>query len=201
VSDVLNRCARTFGTSPPQGLFYHFDHALRFELAGDLEGAVPRFLKAYDRANVIASSLFADQPDPVCLLSYFSETEAPERAHFPEELLQPLAIDSASIIHLGGSFSADDEMFRQWVQIDPPPVTGVVLWSAIGADLGIGPNLPGWLYLVDFERRLIVHPYDDRGMDVIAMDRETLLPLYREFGGWLLGYDRNRMDDVFGSKV
>lgn len=201
MNDVLARCVETFGAPPPHALFYHFDNALRFELAGDLQGTVPRFLKASERASTIASALLTDRPDLACLLSYFSETEAPEGRYFSDETLASFAIDPASITHLGGQRSTGDEMFRQWVQIDPAPATEVVLWSAIGADLGIGPNLPGRPYLMDFERRLIVHPYDDRGMDVVAMDRETLLPLYRQFGSWLLDHDRDRMDEVFAAEV
>ncbi|KQT50454.1 hypothetical protein ASG52_06445 [Methylobacterium sp. Leaf456] len=53
------------------------------------------------------------------------------------------------------------------------------------------------IFIVDFERRLTLFAYDDRGMDVVAMDRESLLPIYRQFGDWLLDYDRDRMDARF----
>ncbi len=52
--------------------------------------------------------------------------------------------------------------------------------------------------LVDFQRGILVHVYDDRGMDVISSDRHVLEPLYRDFQDQLLDHDRRRMAGVFG---
>ena len=50
---------------------------------------------------------------------------------------------------------------------------------------------------MDFARKVVVHPYDDRGMDVIGPDRDSLMPLYERLNGWLLDHDRNAMDAKF----
>jgi hypothetical protein len=131
-------------------------------------------------------------------LSYLSDTEAPVRRHFSPKRLADFDIAPQSIAHLGGQYSPDDEAYCQWVQIDPAPPLEILLWSPMAIEMGIRPALPGWLFLVDLDRRIAVNPYDDRGMDVISVDRETLVPLYRKFGEWLLDYDREQMDVTFG---
>ena len=40
---------------------------------------------------------------------------------------------------------------------------------------------------------MIVHMYDDRGLDMIAANREALIPVYRNFNDWVLDYDRERI--------
>jgi hypothetical protein len=40
---------------------------------------------------------------------------------------------------------------------------------------------------------MIVHMYDDRGLDIIAATRESLRPIYRPFNDWVLDFDRERI--------
>lgn len=72
-----------------------------------------------------------------------------------------------------------------------------LIWSCCARDIGIRPCVDLSVFLIDHDRSLAVHIYDDRGMDLIAMKRSTLLEYHRAFGPWLLDYDRARMDAVF----
>ncbi len=65
-----------------------------------------------------------------------------------------------------------------------------VLWGPFAKDLGIGPQIPGWVYIADKELGIVAKPYDDRGMDVAGPNRELLQRLYREFNDWLLDSHR-----------
>jgi hypothetical protein len=70
-----------------------------------------------------------------------------------------------------------------------------MLTAAIGAELDIPSKAPPCaVYLFDLERGLLLHPYDDRGLDLAAVTLEALRPFYAEFNGWLLDFDRPRMD-------
>lgn len=73
-----------------------------------------------------------------------------------------------------------------------------LLWGALAKDLGIRPSLGGDLYVADPARGVLVHPYDDRGMDVIGPSHALLAELYERVGDCLLEYDRARMDAFFG---
>ncbi|WP_092678296.1 DUF3885 domain-containing protein [Hymenobacter arizonensis] len=48
----------------------------------------------------------------------------------------------------------------------------------------------------NLDRALVLHR-DDRGLDLLAADRQTRRPLYQHFHCWLLEYDRGRMDRMF----
>ncbi|WP_299869699.1 DUF3885 domain-containing protein [uncultured Roseobacter sp.] len=81
--------------------------------------------------------------------------------------------------------------------LDSPDLIKEALWLALGSELGIRPAATGSLYFVDFENRIVLHPYGDRGMDVIAMRREALSDLYRSRDSWLLEHDMARMKTLF----
>ncbi|MTH64542.1 DUF3885 domain-containing protein, partial [Paracoccus shanxieyensis] len=53
-------------------------------------------------------------------------------------------------------------------------------------------------YIIDRSRSVILHIYDDRGMDVAAGHPSALRPLYEKFNCWLLDHDREKMDLIFG---
>jgi hypothetical protein len=43
---------------------------------------------------------------------------------------------------------------------------------------------------------MIIHMYDDRGLDMIAASRKALIPIYRTFSDWVLDSDRERIAKV-----
>ena len=75
----------------------------------------------------------------------------------------------------------------------------MLIWCAISYEMAIAPKAPVLSFLADLERGILMHVYDDRGMDVTALDRQPLLPVYRDREEWLLAYDRSRMDEAFGN--
>ncbi|WP_083979094.1 DUF3885 domain-containing protein [Bacillus alveayuensis] len=53
------------------------------------------------------------------------------------------------------------------------------------------------IYFINVSKKMIYHLYDDRGCDVIASNKEDLLPLYEDFNHWILDYDREQIDQLF----
>ena len=39
--------------------------------------------------------------------------------------------------------------------------------------------------------------YDDRGLDIVSADNETLRPIYNKHNDWILDYDREQIDRQF----
>ncbi|WP_243458254.1 DUF3885 domain-containing protein [Sporosarcina sp. Te-1] len=52
------------------------------------------------------------------------------------------------------------------------------------------------IYFINLTTKMIFHLYDDRGCDVIAANLEELRPLYNSFNGWILDYDRERIEEL-----
>ena len=53
------------------------------------------------------------------------------------------------------------------------------------------------IYFVNRTRNIILHMYDDRGMDVIAAGRNDLQAIYDEHKDWILDYDRKQIVETF----
>ena len=53
------------------------------------------------------------------------------------------------------------------------------------------------IYFVNIDKKLIFHMYDDRGLDIVSADKETLRPIYKKLNDWILEYDREQIDKQF----
>lgn len=72
-----------------------------------------------------------------------------------------------------------------------------LIWNAIANEMPIRPSAPVDSFLIEPSRSIMLHVYDDRGIDVIAEDPRNLRDLYDRFDDWLLDYDRDRMRAMF----
>jgi hypothetical protein len=61
------------------------------------------------------------------------------------------------------------------------------------------PKVASAVYVLDENSKLIMHMYDDRGLDVIAHAPSTLLPIYDRFGDWILDNQRRKTSSRFGT--
>jgi len=53
------------------------------------------------------------------------------------------------------------------------------------------------VYFLNIDKKLIFYMYDDRGLDIISAQVETLKPIYAKFEKWILDYDRNEIENQF----
>ena len=74
-----------------------------------------------------------------------------------------------------------------------------LLWCAVTTDLGssLRPNPHCGVYLLNLTKGIVVHPYDDRGMDVISRRTSALAELYERHNDLLLEYDMEAMRETF----
>ena len=52
------------------------------------------------------------------------------------------------------------------------------------------------IYFINTAKNLIFHMYDDRGLDIIAADVESLRPIYTKFNTWILDANRRQIDEM-----
>ncbi|RJX41314.1 DUF3885 domain-containing protein [Paenibacillus pinisoli] len=57
------------------------------------------------------------------------------------------------------------------------------------------------IYFVDPDRRILFHMYDHRGIDIVASRKEDLAFLYHQYNDWILDYDREQIDEIFGTEL
>lgn len=72
-----------------------------------------------------------------------------------------------------------------------------LLHEVIIGDLGGSQEFVSSVYIFDIENHVMLHMYDDRGLDVAAHDKNTLIPAYTNLNTWILDYDRDKIDKVF----
>lgn len=53
------------------------------------------------------------------------------------------------------------------------------------------------VYFINLTKKFIYHLYDDRGCDILAKNKEDIHFLYEKYNGWVLEYDREKIDAVF----
>ncbi|MFV1528941.1 MULTISPECIES: DUF3885 domain-containing protein [unclassified Phaeobacter] len=191
----------------PHGMFYKFDIGLRFELGGEgspTSRPLKRFAQAFSRADAVSSSLF-NKSSSLWLLSSTYGTERPAKRRLKPYKL--CGLTKSSFEYLGATPQKDSDhvdapgsdLFRHWdvAKLVDKEQLREVLWLTLGSELGIKPTVHADTYIVDFEKSIALHPYDDRGMDVVSMDKENLAHLYDDHKSWLLEHDASRMKAVF----
>src|SRR5262245_3356409 len=171
---------------------------------------IPRFVQAFDRARAISEALFKDSKKLSVVVSYYGAKRRGRREREALADLRTLGFAPFSFGHPERTAEGDQDHIQTYGQdinrychcLELPsyfPDAETLLWGCISAESPIKPKGGSALiYLIDFERRVILHVYDDRGMDIVAMTPEPLLPLYERFTDWLLDHDRSKMDKAFG---
>lgn len=212
MSKLRRRLLDRFGVNSLDALFYEAPYALRFELGGDWEvvgGQVPRMLQAIDRARAVTEAAFAGSMTVEAVVQTWGYRRPGPRNVLFRRLT---AMGFGPALHYEGRYRHPDE--DPTVPYDHLFLSGAtdasdratLIWDACACEIGIEPSSPLMSVdssnqfkslLVDFERGILANVYDDRGMDVLATDREILRALHAEFSHWLLNHDRARMDAMF----
>ena len=179
--------------------------SLRFELGGEVFGndrPVPRFVQAFDRARQVTRDAFEASQGVYAIVASSADPSLDLFAPVGDGFVA-LAASGFTKVHLSDwrapwrpEEEDDDQALALWRAFD---VTADevsqdnLLWHAIAYEMAITPVSPIVPYLVDFERGILLHVYDDRGMDLISLNANNLLPIYEKWDAWLLDFDRPRM--------
>ena len=182
-------------------------YRLRFELNGGVEGpvdAIPYaslFVGALDRARALFDATFIGSTHVFAVVGSWPLHGGKDGFRALQRMGVP-ALDIADEWD-GAPFCGGHRSRRNWrhrvVEITGDKTSrDTMLWSNLAVDFGIKPVAPVDVAFVDPNRRLYLHAYDDRGMDVISVEKEMLASLRRDFDAWILNYDRARIDQAFG---
>lgn len=181
---------------------------LRFELGAEFDNTdqqVPRFLQAHRRASTIADALFSGS----CVGVVAWSGDMPDPTALPDEIedgfvaLHSTGFDSPQTGEWSATLypnSDDDESFWKFRSYElgrDKIARDTLLWHATAAEMPIYPSAPVVAFLIDPDASVMLHVYDDRGMDVMAVDPAKLRGLYSDFADWLLNHDRERMMRLF----
>jgi hypothetical protein len=189
-------------------LFYAFPGGLRFELS---EGCSPldMALTALRKATVICDDVFGKEESIlVHLVAFVPASPFGLRNNLRELKTAGILIPKVRDFWLEEEVpTEEDDDTVYWVNcaFEVPAVkVQNLLWCAFTTDFGssLGPNPHCRVYLLNPKKGVVVHPYDDRGMDVISLQSSALAGLYERHYDLLLNYDMGAMRNTFsGSSI
>jgi len=201
--NLRRRIQEIVGSTYRYALFYNFPGGLRFELS---EGNSPldQGLSALRKATVVCNDVFAgEERILVHLETYAPASRFGSRAMLRELQVAGIIVPKVRDVWLDAEEQTeeDDDANESLLSCAfEVPATKLqnLLWCAITTDLGpLRPKPRCRVYLLNPNRGIVVHPYDDRGMDVISRNASVLAGLYERHNNMLLDYDIEAMRQTF----
>ena len=178
-------------------LYHTYPWGLRFELGVyELDDTAEYVQSAKDRGRRIWDTVF-DQQDEVLVI--FDTT--PDTALKRElKTCQLQRIRAQGICPIPGKDTADEEptfFYRHLYRAAAKDIPFDAILKRIVEEQTItGGLMRYWsrVYFYNRTKKLLFHPYDDRGADLIGPDRESLRPYYKALHNMLLDWNRGDMD-------
>lgn len=197
---MIKQALEIFGRSAfGHNLFANNASAIRFELALG-ESRIERFDTALHRASTVAEDLFGASERLCICLMYYGASFVGAKSSFQSlkecevAINRPYEIDRQQIDdELGG-----ETQTRVFFESDFSSAYRMI-WGTIAQELGVRPSLEFNLYVFDPNLRVLMHPYDDRGMDILGPNRERMSEIYANYSDWLLDYNIAEMRERYGS--
>lgn len=190
-------------------LFYNAAVGIRFELGVPCRGINNReyFTNVWLRAGMIFQQVFEQDEDMMVVVKAYRGIEPYICINQGEEVF-PKYIKNRKLIgqvscgeaekhfedngELSG-FSRQQTLFCKRNDID---YRGILRAKA-HQDFAVDPFISDAVFFINPQRHIIFYMYDDRGMDLVAEHKESLVPIYTKFNDWILDYDREQIDGIF----
>ncbi|WP_204825131.1 DUF3885 domain-containing protein [Paenibacillus nicotianae] len=194
-------------------LFYNFPLGLRFELGVPYRGIDdPTYFEQLEqRAISLFEAVFAES-EQVCVMTFTYQTALSDIKHIYrnevqvlENYLQLECLPQVILHSERPDYDEDTAELMGYIQ-------SRYVWCTLG-DLDYGgilkaigytdfpereASLVERVFFIEPKQQIIFHMYDDRGLDIVGMQQESLQRLYHQYYDWLLPYDMEKMNQVFG---
>ena len=185
-------------------LFYTYPWGLRFELGlFDLDDTAEYVQSAKDRGRRIWEQVFA--PGDEVLVIFDATPDAALKQELKGCRLQRLRAP-ASCPFPGRDQEAEPPRYfyrhLYWAEAKDVPFDAIL--KRIVEEQTVTGGLWRYMssvYFYNRTKKLLFHPYDDRGADLIGPDRESLRPYYRGLNELLLDWNREDMDRKWRSRT
>ena len=191
-------------------LFYSWDFGLRFDLQVGDTNIDEYFKEVTKRATTIFETAFV-KSDNVFLI-FMDYKYRRRKIRFSNFLFQQIDRLTKTAV----SYSKEKRLYEPYDKLDIRNIAIIkttaqeincanILTAISHTDFGARqPRLDQnsfftakEVYFVNIDKKLIFHMYDDRGLDIIAADKETIRPIYTKYTDWILDYDREQIDKQF----
>lgn len=190
-----------------QPLFYNWDVSLRFNLQLEKPGSDAYFSEVLLRANTLYEASFNDQDTAFfILLDYKYRRRKIRFLNYCFQQIKELKKYEVEYSKINNVYEPTGKIAETWnravIKTTSNRINYKKIFTAI-ANMDFPPRKPRLkflsceeIYFINVDKKLIFHMYDDRGLDLIAADVETLRPIYDKFNHWILDNDREKIDNM-----
>lgn len=194
-------------------LFYSWNFGLRFDLQVGKTNTEEYFKEVLNRTSTIFEATF-DNSDNVFMvfMDYKYKRRKVRLSNFVFKQIENLKKSEISYSKEKRLYEKNDKFDIRNVAICKLTTNRInykSILSAIGNTdfLSRQPRLDQKgiftskeVYFININKKLIFHMYDNRGLDLISTNRETLRHIYQKHNNWILDYDRENIDNQFKLK-
>jgi hypothetical protein len=211
IQDYMQSNLQGISLEPP--LFYNSDVGIRFELGVPYKGLEePSYFETIKkRSEALFESVFSEN-DELYIVRKTYEPKPPYESIKPGVNVFPRYVDTEftkQVVcfeekpdydedsnHLSGYFKG----YSLLCPLNQVDYKGIL--KAIGyADFpSMGTYISDGIYFIHPKDNIVFHMYDDRGLDIVAIRTEELMKLYNEFNEWILDYDKEKIEGIFGKR-
>lgn len=192
------------GYLPYKPLFYNWNCGLRFDLQNGGETNTDEYFEeVVRRASTIFQAAF-DASDTIFLvfIDFRYKRRKIRLSNFLFKQITDLKKSEVKFHKEYGHYMYIDKISVANVAVIKSAIERINCKNIFTAISRLLLDKYGWLtskeiYFLNIDKKLIFHMYDDRGLDIIATDKETLRPIYIKQNDLILDYDRERIDKLF----
>ena len=191
-------------------LFYSWDFGLRFNLQVGATGTDDYFKEVTRRSSTIFETAFAASDSLfLVLMDYKYKRSRIRFSNFTFKQIDNLTKTEISYSKEVRLYQPDDKSDIRniaMIKLAIDRINYKNILTAIGHSdfpprkprLDLNGFLTGKeIYFLNIDKKLIFHMYDDRGLDIVSAEKETLRPIYENHNDWILDYDREQIDKQF----
>ena len=176
-------------------LYYTYPWGLRFEL-GDpsLDDKDAYIRSALDRGQRIWDEVFSAEDE---VLVIFDATPEPKLKQELKGCRMQRVRTRCMPACPGDETEYEEQYFYRYLYSAPAdgiPFRSILTRIVEGELVAQARVYSSAVYFYNRTKKLLFHPYDDRGADLIGPDRESLRPYYRGLNELLLDWNREDMD-------
>lgn len=177
-------------------LFYNWENSLRFDLqVGDTD-TEEYFKEVYRRSIALFEASFNKSDRAFVVLNQYKIKRSKIKlSSYAFKQIADLKKSEVGYLTRRQLYERDDLWNQAVAKVQIKRVNYQNILQAIAnTDFLREPRVNTEVFFINLDQKLIFNMYDDRGLDIIAKDMETLRPLYTEFNSWILDYDREAID-------
>jgi hypothetical protein len=190
-------------------LFFKSPYGLRFDLQDREVATEEYFRESVSRAKVLFEHIFNENDNILFYLRDFKWKRRKLRfSNYCFRKITELSKDEIEYHTLNYGNNNSEMNNVGLIRVLRHRINHSDIFEAIAnKDFSITPGLDQYgflsdkkVYFINLDKQIIFHMYDDRGLDVIAGNRDALIPTYIKFKDWILDCNRDKIDETFNNE-